>query len=215
MLAYFLLFWLTFVISNSKNQQDEKLKEKKRLENKFSEDTKIDQKDLNEANSFEKLDFSEQWSHLMIDYDPDYTVTFNLPYLGKKVFYEDVSNSPTYLSGGYMHISEQNENKQYKVHFKITDPKGNTIIDTQDSKYLFSKIIVTTNGKYTISFLNMSKKNMKLSFTLEVGSNKPASSEHIDLPLSYLIKLEARIKQLKSVFKFKLQTNNERFKSNF
>ena len=219
---FLLTLFTTFILnsSNTKKRNNKKEKEKKKhiIEEKLNSDGEYDLEEVEKIREPKEddVDFAEEWNRMMIDYDPDYTVTFNLPYLGKKVFFEEIE-SPTYISGGYLINNENAEldgtETSLLTRVKIISPNGDVILDKKRDRHLFLKQEITTKGKHTVIFQNVSKKPYKVTFTLEIGCNKPIKSSHMDKNNEMLEKITSRMKQLKSIFKFKHESNQERYKS--
>lgn len=227
LLIMIIFIMISFMISNNKKKRYQGRKKKQKKEEK--EEQKNDSGEYvidniyesenkeNEIFTEDELDFAEEWTRLMSSYNPDYTATVQIPYLGKKVFYEDIEHVPTYISGGFLIHSGKSEDdvefSNLEIHFRIIDSEDNVIVKKTGNKHLFNKIPIKKKGKYTIIMQNVSKKPFKTTFTMEIGSNKHVSKEHLESQQEMLEKIESRVKQLKSVLKFKQESNQERFKS--
>ena len=193
-------------------------------EDAYEEEKDTDYKE-NKIFSEDEMDFAEMWSKFMINFNPEFTFTINMAPLSKKIFYEDIDNPPTLIRGGYLvnegDIKElYNEDEEKKIsnkimRFTILDPNGKIVVDKKKDKHLFNEYKLDIKGKYTIIFQNLCKKPFKNTFTMEIANNQPISAKHFDPHIDMLDKIRNRVKQLKSIFKFKQESNQERFKCKF
>lgn len=172
-------------------------------------------KTTNTKNKQNLNNFVETWSRLMTSYDPDYTFTIKIPSQGIKVFYEEINEVPTYISGGYMINSSHGRGSKDKVSFKIVNPSGKILVDYTEDKYLYNEVKIEHPGKYTFSLVNNSQNNVKLTYTMELGHFKKLNTEDLNEPAKMLDKINTRVRQLKLIYKFKQNSNQERFKSKY
>ncbi len=87
---------------------------------------------------------------MMMDYESDFVYMIPLEHSVPQVFFEDIIHVPARIRGALIGNSE----KKRKLHFRITDPIGEIILDVTTKEYIFDFTSHRT-GKYTFEFTNL------------------------------------------------------------
>ena len=168
---FFIVFYLTKVISNHIFLNNDNNNINRKLENSKTE---------NKNNlSFNKLfsKFKEEWSSKMNDYISQYIYIVPLPYKKEIDYYEMISQVPSLMRGAFLNEEANSENDI--IDFKIISPNNTIIFQASSIGSIFS-LNLTEKGIYKLLFYNkVNKKEVYPTLIMNTGQNLIVEKENL------------------------------------
>ncbi len=153
-------------------------------------------------------EFSNEWEAKMSEYNMEYLYEIPLRQREQEIYYENVTTVPTVFKGAFYIPDETTD----KIDFYIRD-SHNQLVYKATGHYNIFEIPINKTDKYSITFRNMAKNKVVITFTMNTGQNNMLVSKDLTNTEKKMDSLEAVIKKFNMEFKLSRDIHTKRYKS--
>ena len=153
-------------------------------------------------------EFSNEWEAKMSDYNMEYIYEIPLRQREQEIYYENVKTVPTVFKGAFYIPDETTD----KIDFYIRD-SNHQLVYKATGHYNIFEIPINKTDKYSITFRNMAKNKVVITFTMNTGQNNMINAKDLTNTEKKMDDLKAVIKKFNMEFKLSRDIHMKRYQS--
>ena len=153
-------------------------------------------------------EFSNEWEAKMSEYNMEYLYEIPLRQREQEIYYENVTTVPTVFKGAF-YISDETTDK---IDFYIRDSNNHLVYKATGHFNIF-EIPINKTDKYLITFRNMAKNKVVITFTMNTGQNNMINAKDLTNTEKKMDDLKAVIKKFNMEFKLSRDIHMKRYQS--
>ena len=153
-------------------------------------------------------EFSNEWEAKMSEYNMEYLYEIPLKQREQEIYYENVTTVPTVFKGAF-YISDETTDK---IDFYIRDSNNHLVYKATGHFNIF-EIPINKTDKYLITFRNMAKNKVVITFTMNTGQNNMINAKDLTNTEKKMDDLKAVIKKFNMEFKLSRDIHMKRYQS--
>ena len=153
-------------------------------------------------------EFSNEWEAKMSEYNMEYLYEIPLRQREQEIYYENVKTVPTVFKGTFYIPDETTD----KIDFYIRD-SNHQLVYKATGHYNIFEIPINKTDKYSITFRNMAKNKVVITFTMNTGQNNMINAKDLTNTEKKMDDLKAVIKKFNMEFKLSRDIHMKRYQS--
>ena len=153
-------------------------------------------------------EFSNEWEAKMSEYNMEYLYEIPLKQREQEIYYENVTTVPTVFKGAFYIPDETTD----KIDFYIRD-SNNHLVYKATGHYNIFEIPINKTDKYSITFRNMAKNKVVITFTMNTGQNNMINAKDLTNTEKKMDDLKSVIKKFNMEFKLSRDIHMKRYQS--
>ncbi len=153
-------------------------------------------------------EFSNEWEAKMSEYNMEYLYEIPLRQREQEIYYENVTTVPTVFKGAFYIPDETTD----KIDFYIRD-SNNHLVYKATGHYNIFEIPINKTDKYSITFRNMAKNKVVITFTMNTGQNNMINAKDLTNTEKKMDDLKSVIKKFNMEFKISRDIHMKRYQS--